>query len=130
MEALGRFLEENAIDLIVSGPEQPLVDGLHDRLLESGALDGRCFFGPEQAGAQLEGSKDFAKEFMVRNQIPTAAYRSFHASEKQQAKEYLQEEINLLPTRVEFEGFIDDTRQLKQKTELIERRLKSLFKGS
>jgi phosphoribosylamine--glycine ligase len=91
MEALGRFLEENAIDLIVSGPEQPLVDGLHDRLLESGALDGRCFFGPEQAGAQLEGSKDFAKEFMVRNQIPTAAYRSFHATEKQQAKEYLQE---------------------------------------
>jgi phosphoribosylamine--glycine ligase len=54
MESLGRFLEENAIDLIVSGPEQPLVDGLHDRLLESGALDGRCFFGPEQAGAQLE----------------------------------------------------------------------------
>jgi len=91
MLALGRFLEQKAIDLIVSGPEQPLVDGLHDRLLESGVLRGRCFFGPKQAGAQLEGSKDFAKEFMARNKIPTAAYRSFHAAEKQQAKEYLQE---------------------------------------
>ena len=91
IQALGRFLEENAIDLIVSGPEQPLVDGLHDRLLDSGALNGRCFFGPEQAGAQLKEAKDFAKEFMARNQIPTAAYRSFHAAEKQQAKEYLQE---------------------------------------
>lgn len=91
VEALGRFLEENAIDLIVSGPEQPLVDGLHDRLLESGALSGRCFFGPKQAGAQLEGSKDFAKEFMYRNQIPTAAYRSFRAPQKQLAKEYLRE---------------------------------------
>jgi ubiquinone biosynthesis protein UbiJ len=46
------------------------------------------------------------------------------------AKEYLQEEINLLPTRVEFEGFVDDARQLKQKTELIEHRLKRLLKGS
>lgn len=91
VEALGRFLEENAIDLIVSGPEQPLVDGLHDSLLESGALSGRCFFGPKQAGAQLEGSKDFAKEFMYRNQIPTAAYRSFRAPQKQLAKEYLRE---------------------------------------
>ncbi|NRP15134.1 MULTISPECIES: SCP2 domain-containing protein [unclassified Marinobacterium] len=46
------------------------------------------------------------------------------------AKEYLQEEINLLPTRVEFEGFIDDARQLKQKAELLERRLKALLKDS
>ena len=46
------------------------------------------------------------------------------------AKEYLQEEINLLPTRVEFEGFIDDTRQLKQRAELIERRLERLLKGA
>ena len=46
------------------------------------------------------------------------------------AKEYLQEEINLLPTRVEFEGFIDDARQLKQRTELIERRLERLLKGA
>jgi len=46
------------------------------------------------------------------------------------AKEYLQEEINLLPTRVEFEGFVDDARQLKQKIELVERRLQRLLKGS
>ena len=46
------------------------------------------------------------------------------------AKEYLQEEINLLPTRVEFEGFIDDARELKQRTELIERRLERLLKGA
>jgi ubiquinone biosynthesis protein UbiJ len=46
------------------------------------------------------------------------------------AKEYLQEEINLLPTRVEFEGFINDTRQLKKRAELLERRLERLMKGS
>ena len=55
---------------------------------------------------------------------------SSHQTLTMTAKEYLQEEINLLPTRVEFEGFIDDTRQLKQRAELIERRLERLLKGA
>lgn len=86
---LHSFLDREGIDLIVAGPEQPLVDGLADDLRAMGALDHRVFFGPGASGARLEGSKRFAKAFMMRHQIPTAAYASFNRSEAQAAADYL-----------------------------------------
>lgn len=86
---LHSFLDRENIDLIVAGPEQPLVDGLADDLQAMGALDHRVFFGPGASGARLEGSKRFAKAFMMRHQIPTAAYASFNRSEAQAAADYL-----------------------------------------
>ncbi|MCK5878883.1 MAG: phosphoribosylamine--glycine ligase, partial [Holophagae bacterium] len=73
LDALLTFALENAIDLTVVGPEQPLVDGLGDRF----RAEGLAVFGPSLAGAMLEGSKVFAKEFMARHGIPTAASHTF-----------------------------------------------------
>ena len=69
---------ENEIDLVVVGPEAPLVQGIHDYFLQDEYLKNIKIVGPQKAGAMLEGSKDFAKQFMVKHQIPTAAYRSFN----------------------------------------------------
>ncbi len=65
---------ENDIHLVVVGPEDPLVNGIHDFFLEDKILRNIPVIGPTKAGAMLEGSKDFAKEFMIRHQIPTAAF--------------------------------------------------------
>ncbi len=70
---LRQVAHDEAPDLVVIGPEAPLVEGLADDLREDGFL----VFGPGRAGARLEGSKSFAKAFMLRHQIPTAAFRSF-----------------------------------------------------
>lgn len=88
-EALGRFVEAERIDLIVVGPEDPLVAGIADYFDSDRAP--RCVpvIGPKCAGAQLEGSKDFAKAFMRRHNIPTAHYRSFTADELDVAELYL-----------------------------------------
>ena len=72
-DAITAFARENQIDLVVVGPEQPLVDGIADALEASGIL---CF-GPSAAAARLEGSKSFAKEIMVETGIPTAAHGTF-----------------------------------------------------
>jgi len=69
--------QREAIDLVVVGPENPLADGLSDRLREAGIAT----FGPSAAAAQLEGSKAFAKDFMQRHEIPTAAYAVFDAKD-------------------------------------------------
>ena len=76
-EALLAFASTNGIDLSIVGPEAPLVAGLVDRFQAAGL---RCF-GPSAAAAQLEGSKAFAKDFLHRHEIPTAAYRTFTESE-------------------------------------------------
>jgi phosphoribosylamine--glycine ligase len=65
---------QNKIDLVLIGPEVPLVEGLHDFFASDGELKSVLVVGPKKEGAQLEGSKDFAKEFMARNNIPTAKY--------------------------------------------------------
>src|SRR5262245_11588255 len=70
-EAIAAFPATEKIDLVVVGPEQPLVDGVVDAL----AACGIAAFGPRQAAARLEGSKVFAKEFMARHSIPTARYQ-------------------------------------------------------
>ena len=67
----------NNINMVVVGPEDPLVNGVHDFFLKDPALNEVIVIGPEAKAAQLEGSKEFAKEFMSRHNIPTAAYQSF-----------------------------------------------------
>lgn len=79
------FCKTNNIDLAVIGPEQPLADGIADTLNSAGIP----VFGPSKFSAQLESSKDFAKEFMINNSIPTANYRSFSNDEIDLAIDYL-----------------------------------------
>jgi phosphoribosylamine--glycine ligase len=85
IDALRDFARAQAIDLTVVGPEVPLVAGIVDRFLEAGLP----IVGPTAAAARLEGSKAFAKEFMGRHRIPTAAYRVFHKSDHDLAFEYI-----------------------------------------
>jgi len=75
-EGLKNAAIEHHIDLVLVGPEVPLCEGLHDFFLADENLKNIKVVGPQKLGAQLEGSKDFAKEFMVRNHIPTAKYLS------------------------------------------------------
>ncbi|MBK8923310.1 MAG: phosphoribosylamine--glycine ligase [Saprospirales bacterium] len=74
-DGIGRFALANAIDMVVVGPEEPLVRGIVDYFRDDPALRRVAVIGPSAAGAQLEGSKAFAKKFMVRHGIPTAQYR-------------------------------------------------------
>ncbi len=67
----------NALDMVVVGPEDPLVNGIHDFFLNDPELKHIPVIGPQKAAATLEGSKEFAKEFLFRHNIPTAAYQSF-----------------------------------------------------
>jgi phosphoribosylamine--glycine ligase len=75
--AIKEFVLANEIDLVVVGPEEPLVKGIHDFFLGDESISKIPVIGPQQKGALLEGSKDFAKEFMFRHGIPTAKYGSF-----------------------------------------------------
>lgn len=76
-QELSEFLIENKIDIVVVGPEQPLVDGIHNRIAEDERLKNITVIGPKKLAAQLEGSKDFAKQFMTKYHIPTASYQTF-----------------------------------------------------
>ncbi|MDP3434330.1 MAG: phosphoribosylamine--glycine ligase, partial [Bacteroidota bacterium] len=78
-EGLKKAALDNHIDLVLVGPEVPLCEGLHDYFLADKSLQHIKVVGPQKLGAQLEGSKDFAKEFLVRHQIPTAKYCSVTA---------------------------------------------------
>lgn len=73
---VAEFIRENEIDIVVVGPEDPLVNGIHDYLIDEAQLN-VTVIGPRQEGAQLEGSKDFSKQFMMRHNIPTAKYQTF-----------------------------------------------------
>ena len=77
------------ISLVVIGPEAPLVEGLREHLENDEKLKNLMIVGPGKDGAQLEGSKDFAKRFMEKNDIPTAKYKTFGKDEIQEAKAYL-----------------------------------------
>ncbi len=76
-EGIRDFINSNNIDLVVVGPEEPLVKGLVDYLQNEPSTAKTPVVGPSQLGATLEGSKDFSKRFMQRNNIPTAAYETF-----------------------------------------------------
>jgi phosphoribosylamine--glycine ligase len=71
---------ENKIDIVIVGPEAPLVEGIHDFFLNDASLKNIPVIGPDKSAARMEGSKDFAKEFLIRHNIPTAAYKSFDKS--------------------------------------------------
>ena len=72
-----QFVLANTIEMVVVGPEDPLVNGIYDFFKNDAALNAIPVIGPSKLGAQLEGSKEFAKEFLVKNNIPTAKYESF-----------------------------------------------------
>ena len=76
-EGIKRAVLEHAIDFVVVGPEDPLVNGIYDFFRSDADLKDVAVFGPSRQGATLEGSKEYAKLFMMRHGIPTAAYRSF-----------------------------------------------------
>lgn len=90
IDHLTRFLERNKIDLLVIGPEAPLVEGLTDQLQKTTSLASLLIIGPNKAAAQLEGSKAFAKAFMEKQGIPTANYQTFNREELNLAKKYIQ----------------------------------------
>lgn len=71
------FVLENKVELVVVGPEDPLVKGIHDFFLADDALKNIPVIGPQKEGARLEGSKDFSKRFMMRHGVPTAGYETF-----------------------------------------------------
>jgi len=75
--AIERFVIEKAIDMVVVGPEVPLVDGIVDHFALNPRFQNVKVIGPSKSGARLEGSKDFAKGFMIRHNIPTALYKTF-----------------------------------------------------
>lgn len=86
---LKRVVLDNQIDLVLVGPEVPLCEGLHDFFSSDEQLKNIRFVGPYRLGAQLEGSKDFAKEFMMRHQIPTAKYLAVTAGNLQEGLAFL-----------------------------------------
>lgn len=75
--AVKQFVLENAVEMVVVGPEDPLVKGIYDFFKNDSDLNKIPVIGPSQHGAQLEGSKEFAKQFLVKNNIPTARYEAF-----------------------------------------------------
>ena len=81
---------EKEIDLVIVGPEDPLVNGVHDYFLEDAQLRHVPVIGPQKMAAQLEGSKEFAKEFMMRHNIPTAKYQSFTSETLNEGYEFLE----------------------------------------
>jgi phosphoribosylamine--glycine ligase len=97
-EAVTSWARENEIDLVVIGPEAPLVAGVADRLRQEGIAT----IGPGTAGAQLEGSKDFSKRFMQRHGIPTAAYATFGQQQLEDALAYIDRQE--LPIVVKADG--------------------------
>ena len=89
-DAVARFCIENNIDMVVVGPEDPLVKGIYDYFANTAAISHIPVIGPSKEGAQLEGSKDFAKAFMMRHNIPTARYRSFTAENIEEGYAFLE----------------------------------------
>lgn len=87
---IGRFCVAKKVDMLVVGPEQPLVGGVADYFSEHKELQGVAVIGPKKSGAQLEGSKDFAKAFMKRHNIPTADYQTFTKDDLAKAEAFLQ----------------------------------------
>ncbi len=84
------FVLRNAVDMVVVGPEDPLVKGIYDYFKSDARLKGIPVIGPSKRGAVLEGSKDFAKGFMQRHGIPTAAYRTFDGTTLDEGLRFLE----------------------------------------
>jgi len=89
-EAIKEAVISEKIEMVIVGPEDPLVNGVHDFFLNDNDLKNIPVIGPQKAAATLEGSKDFAKEFMMRHNIPTAAYESFTAESLEKGYTFLE----------------------------------------
>ena len=89
-EAIKTFVIQKNVEMVVVGPEDPLVKGIYDFFLNDIALSHVPVIGPSKKGAQLEGSKEFAKEFLIRHNIPTAAYDSFTAETFEKGCKFLE----------------------------------------
>lgn len=89
-EGIKNFVLSNHVNMVVVGPEDPLVNGITDFFKSDEQLCSVPVIGPSKDGAQLEGSKDFSKEFMARHQVPTAAYQTFHAGNLQEGFTFLE----------------------------------------
>lgn len=89
-DTLKAFVLENAIDMVVVGPEDPLVKGIYDNFKNDERTSHIPVIGPSKAGAVLEGSKDFAKAFMMRHNIPTAAYATFDGEHLEEGLAFLE----------------------------------------
>ena len=89
-KAIKEVVVSKNIDMVVVGPEDPLVLGIHDFFLNDDNLKHVSVIGPEANAAQLEGSKEFAKEFLIRHNIPTAAYKSFTKENVNQGYAFLE----------------------------------------
>jgi len=90
-QKLGSFSVDEKIDLILVGPEVPLVKGIRNYFSTDDRLKNILMVGPGKEGAQLEGSKDFSKQFMVRHGIPTAKAKTFFSNESNEAEKYLEQ---------------------------------------
>ena len=89
-EALKQFAADNGVDMVVVGPEDPLVKGIYDDFKSDPRTASIPVIGPSKAGAVLEGSKDFAKGFMQRHGIPTAKYRTFNGTNVEEGIAFLE----------------------------------------
>lgn len=89
-DGIRRFVLENGVNMVVVGPEDPLVKGIYDYFKADSQLASVPVIGPSRAGAVLEGSKEFAKGFMQRHGIPTAAYRSFDGTTIDEGLQFLE----------------------------------------
>lgn len=89
-DKLKDFVVENAVDMVVVGPEDPLVKGIYDEFKADSRTASVPVIGPSKAGAVLEGSKDFAKEFMKRHNIPTARYQTFDGTSLEEGLKFLE----------------------------------------
>ena len=101
-EGIASFALKNNVEMLVVGPEDPLVNGIHDFFLERTELSHIPVIGPQKLGAQLEGSKDFSKQFMIKHGIPTAAFRSFTKASLEEGLKYL--ETQKLPIVLKADG--------------------------
>ena len=101
-EGIAEFVLKNNVQMVVVGPEEPLVKGIHDFFLDRQDLKHIPVIGPQMQGAQLEGSKDFSKQFMIRHGIPTAAFRSFNKENLEEGLSYL--ETQKLPIVLKADG--------------------------
>lgn len=101
-EGIGEFCIEQKIEMVIAGPEEPLVKGAWDYFKSREGLKHIHFIGPSKHGAQLEGSKAFAKAFMQRHHIPTAAYKEFTEANFEKGVQYLQN--HTLPIVLKADG--------------------------
>ncbi len=89
-QSIKMFVLQEKVDMVVVGPEDPLVLGIYDYFKNDSSLNSIPVIGPSRVGAQLEGSKEFAKEFLIKHKIPTAAYDSFTASTVEKGCRFLE----------------------------------------